>query len=95
MTKQDLAEITAQKCGLKVSESKELMDATFNVLEGYLSVEQGVTIPHFGTFDVRMRKGHRFFNFIRAKIMFAPRKLSIFFHPSKEYKEKIQQKLQA
>ena len=95
MTKQDLAELTAEKSGLKPSESKDLMDATFNVLTGYLSVEHGVTIPHFGTFDVRMRKGHRFFNFIRAKIMFAPRKFSIFFHPSKEYKEKIHQKLKA
>ncbi len=91
MTKRNLAELTAQKTGLSENESTQLMNATFSVLAGYLSVEKGITIPHFGTFDVRVRRGHRFFNFFRSKIMMTPKKYSIFFHPSREYKEMIRQ----
>ena len=95
MTKQELSIITAEKSGLNHTESKELMNATFTVLAGYLSVQKSVSVPHFGTFDVHVRKGHKFFNLFLSKVMFAPKKYSIFFHPSKEYKEKIQQKLQS
>ncbi len=93
MTKQELALKTSEKTGLNQTESKQLMDATFSVLAGFLSVQKSVTIPHFGTFDVRVRKGHRFYNLILSKIAFAPKKFSIYFHPSLEYKEKMLQKL--
>jgi len=92
MTKKELADITAKKTGLNQTESKKLMDATFEVLAGYLSVQKDVTIPHFGTFDVHVRKRHKFYNMLLSKVMFAPKKYSIFFHPSKEYKEKMHQK---
>ena len=93
MTKKSLAAITARKSGLTQHESKVLMDATFNVLVGYLSVEKKVTIPHFGTFDVHLRKKHRFFNLIRSVVMMAPKKYSVLFHPSQEYKEKMLKKI--
>lgn len=92
MTKQELILKTSQKSGLSQTESKQLMDATFDVLAGFLSVQKSITIPHFGTFDVRVRKGHRFYNLILSKIAFAPKKFSIFFHPSQEYKETMHQK---
>lgn len=93
MTKQDLANVTAQKVGLNQAESKVLMDATLTVLAASLTLQKSITIPHFGTFDVRIRKGHKFFNLIKSKIMFAPQKYSIFFHPSSDDKEKIHEKL--
>jgi len=94
MTKENMVAKTAEKAGLTQSESKVLLDATFNVLADYLSVKKSVSIPHFGTFDVRIRRGHKFFNIFRAQIMKAPQKYTISFQPSKEYKEKIQQGLQ-
>jgi len=93
MTKQNMILKAAQKSGLSQSESKVLLDATFNVLVNYLSDKKSVTIPHFGTFNVHVRKGHRFFNIFRAKIMHTPQKYAISFHPSKEYKETIQEGL--
>lgn len=95
MTKKELAVATAKKLGLNQSESKELMDATFNVLTGYLSIEKSVTIPHFGSFSVHKRRGHRFFNIMRSAVMMSPHKHAISFHPSKEYKESMQQEVQS
>ena len=66
MTKQELSLITAKKTGLNHAESKELMNATFTVLAGYLSVQKSVTVPHFGTFDVHVRRGHKFFNMLKS-----------------------------
>lgn len=95
MTKNELINITAEKSSLTQAESKELLDATMNVLEGYLSTKSSVTIPHFGTFDVRKSKAHRFFNIVKAKIMMAPQKYSIYFHISAQYKDKLQKKFQS
>lgn len=93
MTKQNMIAKTAQKSGVTQADSKVLLDATFNVLIDYLSVKKSVSIPHFGTFDVHVRKGHRFFNIFRSKVMRTPQKYAISFHPSKEYKEKVQEGL--
>ena len=95
MTKNELINISAEKLSITQVESKELLDATINVLEGYLSTKRSITIPHFGTFDVRKSKEHRFFNIAKAKIMMAPQKYSIFFHISTEYKDKLQKKFQS
>jgi len=92
MTKKELINLAAEKSSLTQTQSKELLDATVYVLEDYLSTKGSVTIPHFGTFDVRKSKEHRFFNIAKAKIMMAPQKYSIFFHISAEYKEKLQKK---
>lgn len=95
MTKQELINIAAEKSSLTQAESKELFDATINVLEGYLITKNSVTIPHFGTFDVSKSKEHRFFNIAKDKIMMAPQKYSIYFHISAEYKDKLQKKYQS
>ena len=95
MTKNELINIAAKKSSHTQAESKELLEATISVLEGYLSTKSSITIPHFGTFDVRKSKEHRFFNIIKAKIMMAPQKYSIFFHISAEYKDKLQKKFQS
>jgi len=95
MTKKELINISAEKASLTQVESKELLDATINVLEAHLSTKNSLTIPHFGTFDVRKSKEHRFFNLAKEKIMMAPQKYSIFFHISSEYKDKLQQKYQS
>lgn len=95
MTKEDLSRLTAKKVGVNLTESKELMDATFRVLANSLSLQKSVTIPHFGTFKVHTRKGHHFFNIIRSKISFSKQKYSILFHPSADYKQKLQEKLQS
>ena len=89
MTKQNMILKTAQKSGLSQADSKILLDATFNVLVEYLSVRKSVTIPHFGTFEVKVRKGHYFFNIVRSIVMRTPRKYTLSFHPSKEYKERV------
>jgi nucleoid DNA-binding protein len=95
MTKRELINISAEKSSLTQDESKELLDATIDVIEGYLTTKKSLTIPHFGTFDVRKSKEHRFFNIIKDKIMMAPQKYSIFFHISSEYKDQLQQKYQS
>lgn len=95
MTKNELINIAAEKSSHTQAESKELLDATINVLEGYLTTKSSITIPHFGTFDVRKSKGHRFFNIVKAKIMMAPEKYSVYFHISAEYKDKLQKKFQS
>lgn len=95
MTKHELIKISAEKSSLTQAQSKELLDATINVLEGHLSTKSSITIPHFGTFDVRKSKEHRFFNLAKAKIMMAPQKYSIYFHISAQYKDKLQQKFQS
>ncbi|MCW8837619.1 MAG: HU family DNA-binding protein [Thiovulaceae bacterium] len=95
MTKKELINVAAEKSSLTQTESKELLDATIDVIEGYLSRKKSLTIPHFGTFDIRKSKEHRFFNLAKSKIMMAPQKYSIFFHISSEYKDKLQQKYQS
>ena len=95
MTKKELINIAAKKSSLTQVESKELLDTTINVLEDYLSAKKSITIPHFGTFDVRKSKEHRFFNIAKAKIMMAPQKYSIYFHISSQYKDKLLKKYQA
>ena len=95
MTKKELINSAAEKSSLTQAQSKDILDATINILEGYLSTKNSINIPHFGTFDVRKSKEHRFFNIAKAKIMMAPQKYSIFFHISAEYKDKLQQKFQS
>lgn len=95
MTKRELIKISADKSSLTQTQSKELLDATIDVIEGYLTTKKSLTIPHFGTFDVRKSKGHFFYNLIKSSIMMAPPKYSIFFHISSEYKDKLQKKYQS
>ncbi|WP_373070437.1 HU family DNA-binding protein [Sulfurimonas sp.] len=95
MTKKELINIAAEKSSLTHAESKVLLDSTINVIENHLSTKSSLTIPHFGTFDVRKSKEHRFFNIVKETIMMAPQKYSIFFHISSEYKDQLQKKYQS
>lgn len=95
MTKQELINMAAEKSSLTQAESRELLDTTIDVLEEYLTTKNSLTIPHFGTFDVRKSKEHRFFNIAKSKISTAPQKYSIFFHISAEYKDKLLKKYQS
>jgi nucleoid DNA-binding protein len=93
MNKQELIVETASRCSLTQRESKELMDATFDVLAGILSKEDSLTIQNFGTFGVHLRKSHRFFNPFRSVMMLAPKKLAVAFHPSKSFNDRVNEKM--
>jgi nucleoid DNA-binding protein len=92
MTKTELINTAALKSSITQAESKELLDATLGVLEGYFVSKNSITIPHFGTFEVRKKEEHRFYNIAKSKIMMTPEKYSIYFNISSEYKDKLQKK---
>lgn len=93
MNKLELAAEAAKKCALSNTESKALMDATFDILSGILGKQDSLTIQNFGTFSVQQRQSHRFFNPFRSVMMLSPTKLAATFHPSKSYNERVTQRL--
>ncbi len=89
MNKQELAEKLAEKLGATHSDSKRLMDGAFSVLSGILINQDSFTMQNFGTFEVHLRKERKFFNPLKLRMMSAPQKLVVSFHPSKHYTEEV------
>ena len=79
MNKHELVVESAKRCGLNQTEAKTLMEATFDTLASILGKEDSLTVQNFGTFSVKFRKSHRFYNPFRSKMMIAPKKLSVSF----------------
>jgi len=93
MNKHDLVVESAKRCELNQSEAKALMEATFNTLASMLAQEDSLTIQNFGTFSVKFKKSHRFYNPFASVMMMAPKKLAVAFHPSKNYNERLDARL--
>ena len=61
MNKKEMIKILSEKMGIKQTETKELMDATFEVLTDLLAKGESFNVQNFGTFSVTeldKRKGY-------------------------------------
>lgn len=89
MNKHELAQAVSKKSGLSKRESSELLNRTLSVLSGILINQDSLTIQNFGTFKVELKKERRFFNPFKLKMMIAPPKLAVTFHPSKAFTDRV------
>lgn len=89
MNKHEMIEELSRRCGLNLSETQELFDATVTVLQETLIDDKGLTVPGFGTFENRTREAHRFFNLVSKEFSVSPKKVAITFHASSELKNRL------
>ena len=55
MNKKQLVEGVAKEAGISLSSAGEAVDAVLEVVSGSLAAGESVTVPGFGTFEVRER----------------------------------------
>ena len=78
--------------GIKQTETKELMDATFEVLTDLLAKGESFNVQNFGTFSVTELDKRKGYNPLLDKWMMLPPKLKPRFKASDALKERVNKK---
>lgn len=86
--KEFIAELS-KRSGYSVKEASELLDSTISVMVKQLQEGNSVTIPGFGSFEVRKKMERISVNPTSKLRMLVPPKLVLSFKPSNVLKSKI------
>ena len=92
MNKKEMIKILSEKMDITQSETKELMDATFDVLSDLLAKGFSFNVQNFGTFSVSQLDKRKGYNPLLNKWMMLPPKLKPRFKASDALKERVNKK---
>ena len=90
LTKAQLAELLFEQIGLNKRESKDMVDAFFNLVSASLVNGQDVKITGFGTFQIRTKAPRPGRNPLTGEAIPIDARRVVTFHASQKLKEQIQ-----
>jgi integration host factor subunit alpha len=90
LTKAELAELLFDQVGLNKRESKDMVDAFFDLVSGSLADGEDVKIAGFGNFQIRTKSPRPGRNPRTGEAVSIKARRVVTFHASNKLKEKIQ-----
>ena len=91
LTKAQLADLLFEQIGLNKRESKEMVDAFFDLICARLTQGEDVKISGFGNFEIRSKAPRPGRNPRTGEIIAIDARRVVIFHASHKLKEQIQQ----
>jgi DNA-binding protein HU-beta len=92
MNKKEMIKQLSEKLSITQSETKKLLDATFDTLAGLLAKGDSFNAQGFGTFSVTELEKRKGFNPLINKWMMLPPKLKPRFKASETLKDRVNKK---
>jgi nucleoid DNA-binding protein len=89
MNKKEMVKLLSEKMEITQSETKELLDSTFDILSDLLAKGYSFNVQNFGTFSVSELDKRKGFNPLLNKWMMLPQKLKPRFKASDALKERV------
>ena len=89
LTKADLAELLFDRLGLNKRESKDMVEAFFEIVHGSLVSGQDVKLSGFGNFNIRRKAPRPGRNPRTGDTVFVEEKFVPFFKTGKELRERL------
>lgn len=89
MTYKELIHNLAETRGIPKSQTKEILEAVFSVLQDELGDGRGVSIPDLGTFKTQTKESRKVYSPHHESYMMVPKKRVVDFSPSISLKENL------
>lgn len=91
MNNKEFISALSTRCDLAAKETRSLVDALVHVLADSLEDGDALSVPSFGTFEVKKKKERIIVNPSTKQRQLVPPKLVLAFKPSATLKDKINQ----
>ena len=89
MTKKEIVRTISEKIGLTQSQTKEIVQKTFDAVVEALVAEHRIELRNFGVFEVKRRAARKARNPRTGDKVFVPEKYVVTFKPGKEMEERV------
>ncbi|MBU6438627.1 MAG: integration host factor subunit alpha [Betaproteobacteria bacterium] len=90
LTKAELSELLYERIGLNKRESKDMVDAFFDLIRDALASGQDVKLSNFGNFQLRDKAQRPGRNPRTGEVIPIRARRVVTFHPSQKFKEQLQ-----
>mgnify|MGYP006137579685 FL=1 len=89
MTKKEIVRRISEELGLKQTETKEVVQRTFDAIIEALATEQRVELRNFGVFEVKKRAARKARNPKTGDEVLVPARFVVTFKPGKEMEQRV------
>lgn len=90
MTKRDIVRQIAEELGLPQSQTREVVQRTFDAIIDILTTEHKIELRNFGVFKIKLRKSRRAMNPKKKTEIRVPEKFVVRFKPGKELRKRLE-----
>ncbi len=87
MTKKEIVRRISEELGLKQTDTKEVVQRTFDAIIEALATEQRVELRNFGVFEVKKRAARKARNPKTGEEVLVPARFVVTFKPGKEMEQ--------
>lgn len=89
MTKKEIVRRISEELGLKQTDTKEVVQRTFDAIIEALATEQRVELRNFGVFEVKKRAARKARNPKTGEQVLVPARYVVTFKPGKEMEQRV------
>lgn len=89
MTKKEIVRRISEELGLKQTDTKEVVQRTFDAIIETLATEQRVELRNFGVFEVKKRAARKARNPKTGEKVLVPARFVVTFKPGKEMEHRV------
>ncbi|MGI9494459.1 MAG: HU family DNA-binding protein [Mariniblastus sp.] len=89
MTKKEIVRRISEELGLKQTDTKEVVQRTFDAIIEALATEQRVELRNFGVFEVKKRAARKARNPKTGEEVLVPARFVVTFKPGKEMEQRV------
>ncbi|MDA7918746.1 MAG: integration host factor subunit beta [Mariniblastus sp.] len=89
MTKKEIVRRISEELGLKQTDTKEVVQRTFDAIIEALATEQRVELRNFGVFEVKKRAARKARNPKTGEEVLVPSRFVVTFKPGKEMEQRV------
>lgn len=89
MTKKDIVRRIAEELGIPQTQTREIVQRTFDAIIETLTTDMKIELRNFGVFRIKLRKPRRAINPRTLESLRVPEKYVVRFKPGKELKKRL------
>ena len=89
MTKKDIVRRIAEELGISQTQTREIVQRTFDAIIETLTTEMKIELRNFGVFRIKLRRPRRAINPRTKESLRVPEKYVVRFKPGKELKKRL------
>lgn len=89
VTKKDIVRRIAEELGITQTQTREIVQRTFDAIIDTLTTEMKIELRNFGVFRIKVRKPRRAINPRTLESLRVPEKYVVRFKPGKELKKRL------
>ncbi|MDA7905266.1 integration host factor subunit beta [bacterium] len=89
MTKKEIVRRISEELGIKQTDTKEVVQRTFDAIIEALATEQRVELRNFGVFEVKKRAARKARNPKTGEQVLVPARFVVTFKPGKEMEQRV------